>query len=145
VNFQNGLYMNGNSMPYVEHINIDTGYAGLNTVNSSNQQTVKTQGIAGYTFVAKGTGIVLQLQGMWNLTGGAVSGGGMIFSASLGTDNPYYQATVGYGYQGFSVSTKRYTVSKGSSNQINVIYQAVADGSINGSLNVKHATIYHYP
>jgi hypothetical protein len=121
----------------------------LTTANSSGAQTVKTQGIAGYNFVAKGTGIIIQLQGMWNLTGANGSsgffGGGMIFSAALGIDNPYYQATVAYGNQPFSVSTKRYTVSKGSTNTINVIYQAVGDGSINGSLTVKHATIYHYP
>jgi hypothetical protein len=149
VNFQNGLYMNGNSMPYVEHINTETGYSGLNTVNTSGAQTVKTQAIGGYNFVAKGTGVVIELQGMWYLTGSGGSsgffGGGMIFSAALGTDNPYYQATVAYGYQPFSVSTKRYTVAKGSTNTINVIYQAVGDGSINGSLTVKHATIYHYP
>jgi hypothetical protein len=127
-------------------LHIDTTFAGLNTVDSGGAQIVKTLAITQYAFTAKGTGIVMQCQGIWDLRGAnTLVGNGMTFSVSLGTDNPYYSGSVGYGFQMFNVATKRYTVTKGSLLTPNVIYQAMGDGGINGSLFIKHMIIHHFP
>ena len=128
-------YENVISIPIIEHIHVNCGVGNLNTTNSSGQQTVKIQTLSGYTFVARGTAVTVNIEGYWFLGGNNVSNGGMTFGPGINGvfdgNNPYYPSIIGYGYNVYSSSSGKFTVTKGATYQLSCIYQAVGDTGIN--------------
>eukprot|EP00953_Heterococcus_sp_UTEX-ZZ885_P011039 6411-Heterococcus_DN1.PRE.2 len=132
------------TIPIVEHLHVSFGAGGLNTA-SGGVQVVKTQALSGYSFTARGSSVHVTIEGYWNLSGSNVSGGGISFGPAInGVGTGYYPAVCDYGVNQFSATSSRITTSKGTSYSLTVVYQAVGDTGINGSLNVTHAMITHY-
>jgi hypothetical protein len=142
------LTVSGAEIPMIEHIHTNFTVGGLNTIEPGGGQTIKTQSLSGYTFTAKGTSVIVTLEGYWNLSGGLANGNGMFFGpcivgASFG-NSPYYPSGVGYGMNGFSCTGTRVILTKGTSYTLGLTFQAAGDGNINGQLTITHAMISHY-
>jgi hypothetical protein len=147
INLSTNMYYDSTTqVPVIEHLHVNFAAGGLNTV-SGGVQTIKTQTLSGYNFTTKGTSVIITLEGYWNLSGslttGGMSIGPCVVNASFG-NSPYYPSAVGYGFNGFSCTGVKTPLTKGQAYTLGLTYQALADGTINGSLNVTHAIIYHY-
>jgi hypothetical protein len=142
------LTVSGAEIPVIEHIHSSSVASSLNTVDAGNQQTIKTQTISGYNLTAKGTSAIVTLEGYWNLSGNLGNGNGMYFGPAIGGaffgNSPYYPSAVGYGFNGFSCTSTRVSLTKGFSYALGVTYQAAGDGGINGQLTITHAIILLY-